>query len=69
MCTPSAVEKPRFFVSSRRNAILSSTKLHVSQTRLTPVPAEVMHAPLSGLPSPPTAVSGMMPLAARSSRG
>ena len=64
MCTPSAVLKPRFFVSSRRNDIFSSTKLHVSQTRLTPVPAEVMHAPfsgLSGVPSAPTTVSGMMP--------
>ena len=34
MCTPSAVAKPRFFVSSRRNDIFSSTTLHESQTRL-----------------------------------
>ena len=54
MCTPSTVVNPRFFVSSRRNAIFSSTKLQVSQTRLTPVPADVMHAPFSGLPSAPT---------------
>ena len=50
MCTPSAVENPRFLVSSRRYDILSSMKLHVSHTRLTPVPADVMHAPFSGLP-------------------
>ena len=64
MCTPSTVENPRFFVSSRRNDIFSSTKLQVSQTRFTPVPADVMHAPFSGLPSAVTAVSGISPFAA-----
>ena len=42
---------------------MSSTKLQESQTRLTPVPADVMQAPFSGLPSAPTTVSGIMPLA------
>ena len=32
MCTPSMVGKPRFFVSSRRNDIWSSSKLQLSQT-------------------------------------
>src|SRR5258708_31157638 len=64
MCTPSDVEKPRFFVSSLRYDIFSSTTLHESQTRATPVPADVMHAPLSGLPPAPTTVNGIIPFAA-----
>ena len=56
--------EPALLVSSRRYAILSSTKLHESHTRLTPVPADVMHAPLSGLPSAPTTVRGIIPFAA-----
>src|SRR4029450_6933742 len=60
MCTPSTVLKPRLVVPSRRNALLSSRKCHESQAPLavvTPAPADVMQVPLSGLPSPDTAVS------------
>ena len=64
MCTPSTVLNPRLVVSSRRNDILSSRKWHESHAPVavdTPAPADVMQVPLSGLPSPPTAVSGMKP--------
>ena len=54
MCTPSTVLNPRLTVSSRRKAIFSSRKWHESHALVdTPVPADVMHAPFSGLPSEP----------------
>jgi len=66
MCTPSSVGKPRFRVSSRRNAIFSSTKWQVSQAPVLE-PADVMQVAPSGRPSAPTAVSGMSPFGAAGS--
>ena len=64
MCTPSAVGKPRFFVSSRRNDIFSSSEVAGVADAAAPLPADVMHVPFSGLPPAPTTVSGISPLGA-----
>ena len=71
MWTPSLVSKPAFLVSSRRNSILFSAKPQLSHAPppRVPPPAVVMHAPPSGLPDAPTAVSGMNPFGGSGASG